>query len=176
MAKIVFENVRTTSKRYIGCKAFYDAHRVDSDPAKVAAAIATALNLTDAQSRHWYRWIVEFVTFGGKSLGDPTAFKPRTQLEEIEAKRVIQELDGRPKNTSFMLGEHFSEFIESQVESGRYGSASDVVRAGLRLLEENEAKREALVAALVAGEESGPAVAFDFKAFLASKRRNRSAA
>ena len=44
------------------------------------------------------------------------------------------------KNTSFSLGEHFSSFVEAQVGQGRYSSASDVVRAGLRLLEEQEAK------------------------------------
>lgn len=80
------------------------------------------------------------------------------------------------KSTSFSLGEHFTEFIEAQVSSGRYGSASDVVRAGLRLLEETEAKREALVAALVEGEQSGPSTEFDVEAFLARKRRGKSAA
>ena len=80
------------------------------------------------------------------------------------------------KSTSFSLGDHFTEFIEAQVASGRYGSASDVVRAGLRLLEETEAKREALVAALIEGEQSGPSTEFDFEAFLARKRRGRSAA
>jgi len=44
------------------------------------------------------------------------------------------------KNTSFSIGEHFSDFIDEQVKEGRYSSASDVVRAGLRLLEEQEAK------------------------------------
>jgi antitoxin ParD1/3/4 len=48
------------------------------------------------------------------------------------------------KNTSFSLGNHFSAFIEEQEAEGRYGSASDVVRAGLRLLEEEEAKLAAL--------------------------------
>jgi antitoxin ParD1/3/4 len=59
------------------------------------------------------------------------------------------------KNPSFSVGEHFSEFIEAQVSEGRHGSASDVVRAGLRLLEEQEAKLAALRAALVEGEDSG---------------------
>lgn len=75
-----------------------------------------------------------------------------------------------PKSTSFSVGDHFAAFIESQVAQGRYGSASDVVRAGLRLLEEHEQRREALRAALIAGEESGPSTPFDFDAFIAGKR------
>lgn len=59
------------------------------------------------------------------------------------------------KNTSFSVGEHFTSFIETQVKDGRYSSASDVVRAGLRLLEEQESKLAALRAALERGEESG---------------------
>jgi antitoxin ParD1/3/4 len=75
-----------------------------------------------------------------------------------------------PKNTSISLGDHFADFIERQVQGGRYGSASDVVRAGLRLLEENEARLLALRAALVEGEESGPSTPFDFDAFISRKR------
>ena len=74
------------------------------------------------------------------------------------------------RNTSISLGDHFADFIDQQVQGGRYGSASDVVRAGLRLLEENEARLLALRQALIAGEESGPATEFDFDAFLARKR------
>jgi len=74
------------------------------------------------------------------------------------------------KNTSFSLGDHFSSFIEAQVAQGRYGSASDVVRAALRLLEEQEAKLAALRAALIEGEQSGASTPFDFDKFIAGKR------
>ena len=70
------------------------------------------------------------------------------------------------RNTSVSLSDHFAGFIEEQVETGRYGSASDVVRAGLRLLEEHEAKVKALQDALIAGEESGEPQPFDGEQFL----------
>lgn len=70
------------------------------------------------------------------------------------------------RNTSVALGQHFVSFIDAQVQSGRYGSASDVVRAGLRLLEEHEAKVKALQAALDAGRESGEPRPFDSDVFL----------
>lgn len=79
------------------------------------------------------------------------------------------------RNTSVSLGEHFSDFIDGQVAKGRYNSASDVVRAGLRLLEENEAKLEALRAALIEGEASGPSSPFDVEAFIERKRAEMSA-
>ncbi|MGO9267415.1 MAG: type II toxin-antitoxin system ParD family antitoxin [Candidatus Binataceae bacterium] len=78
------------------------------------------------------------------------------------------------KNTSFSLGEHFSNFVETQVAQGRYSSASDVVRAGLRLLEEQEAKLAVLRAALIEGEQSGASTPFDVEAFIARKRAAQS--
>jgi antitoxin ParD1/3/4 len=74
------------------------------------------------------------------------------------------------KNTSFSLGEHFTQFIDGQIADGRYGSASDVVRAGLRALEERESHLAVLRAALIHGENSGPATPFDFDAFIERKR------
>lgn len=59
------------------------------------------------------------------------------------------------KNTSISLGEHFDSFITHQLEIGRYGSASEVVRAGLRLLEDTESKLHVLQRMLDEGEQSG---------------------
>ncbi|MCT4334694.1 type II toxin-antitoxin system ParD family antitoxin [Paracoccus sp. YLB-12] len=70
-----------------------------------------------------------------------------------------------PRNTSVSLGEHFTGFISAQVEAGRYGSASDVIRAGLRLLEEHEARVRALQAALEEGDTSGAPEPLDIAAF-----------
>jgi antitoxin ParD1/3/4 len=59
------------------------------------------------------------------------------------------------KNTSVTLGKYFEEFIAQQIKTGRYASASEVVREGLRFLEEREVKLNALRRALIEGEESG---------------------
>lgn len=60
-----------------------------------------------------------------------------------------------PKYTSVILDDHFGAFVGSQVSAGKYGSASEVVSAGLKLLEERERARTALQSALIEGEESG---------------------
>ena len=59
------------------------------------------------------------------------------------------------KNTSMSLGLHFDDFISSQLQIGRYNTASEVVRAGLRLLENDETKLNALRKMLKEGENSG---------------------
>jgi antitoxin ParD1/3/4 len=74
------------------------------------------------------------------------------------------------RKTSVTLGDHFSKFIADQMQAGRYGSASGVVRAGLRLLEEHETKVKALQDPLVVGEHSAEPGPFNFDAFKARKR------
>lgn len=59
------------------------------------------------------------------------------------------------KNTSITLGQHFDSFIAEQLKNGRYSSTSEVVRAGLRLLEESETRLTTLRKLLKEGEESG---------------------
>lgn len=59
------------------------------------------------------------------------------------------------KTTSVALGDHFTGFVDQQLSSGRYGTASEVVRAGLRILEEREAKHQALQLAITEGINSG---------------------
>ena len=66
-------------------------------------------------------------------------------------------------STSLSLGEHWEIFIREQIASGRYGSASELVRDSLRLLEQREMKIEALRAALIEGEMSGLATPFDIE-------------
>ena len=70
------------------------------------------------------------------------------------------------KNTSISLGKHFDGFIANQIESGRYASASEVVRAGLRMLEDTENKLDTLRRMLAEGEQSG-LVEYSYEAFIA---------
>ena len=67
------------------------------------------------------------------------------------------------KNSSISLGDHFEGFINDQIIHGRYGSASEVIRASLRLLEEREHKIEVLRQALIEGEESEDAGDLDME-------------
>ena len=69
------------------------------------------------------------------------------------------------KNTSITLGEHFDGFIAQQVNEGRYASASEVVRAALRLFEDNERKAATLRRLLEEGEKSGT-VEYNYEALM----------
>ncbi len=75
-------------------------------------------------------------------------------------------------NTSVVLGDHFEQFIATQVSSGRYNSASEVIRTALRLLEDEEQKKQAVNDALRIGEMRGFEKNFDAKAHL--KKLNAS--
>jgi len=79
------------------------------------------------------------------------------------------------RNTSVSLGDYFETFVESRVLEGRFKNASEVIRAGLRLLEEEESKIIALKKAINEGVESGIATDFDPKKhleMLKAKKRN----
>lgn len=78
------------------------------------------------------------------------------------------------KNTSISLGNHFKEFIDDEVKSGRYSSVSEVIRSALRLLEREEKKEAELIKALEVGEESGFVEDFDPKQNLAELHRRHS--
>ena len=75
------------------------------------------------------------------------------------------------KNTSISLGDHFESFIQEGISTGRYSSASEVVRTALRLLEAEENKIKVLRAAIEEGERSGLVENFDSKAFLEDLHR-----
>ena len=70
------------------------------------------------------------------------------------------------KNTSIRLGDYFDNFISQQIKTGKYASASEVVRAALSVFEHEESKKTQLIKELIKGEESGFVENFDRKKFL----------
>ncbi len=80
------------------------------------------------------------------------------------------------RNTSVSLGNYFEEFVENRISEGRYKNASEMIRAGLRLLEEDEDKIMALKSAIREGMDSGTAENFNPKKHLellkANKKKN----
>lgn len=73
------------------------------------------------------------------------------------------------RTTSVALGDHLTHFVEVLVAEGRYSSTDEVVRAGLRLLEDRESKLHRLREALEEGLESGPPAPFDVEAFVRAR-------
>ena len=80
------------------------------------------------------------------------------------------------RNTSVSLGDYFEDFVESRIKEGRYKNVSEIIRAGLRLLEEEESKVTALKKAIQEGLSSPRVENFDFdenlKRLKAEKRKN----
>ena len=77
------------------------------------------------------------------------------------------------RNTSISLGNHFESFIETTVSKGRFTNASEVVRAGLRLLEEEENRIMILRSAIREGIESGISIDFDPKKHLETLKSSK---
>ncbi|WP_298248388.1 type II toxin-antitoxin system ParD family antitoxin [uncultured Christiangramia sp.] len=78
------------------------------------------------------------------------------------------------KNTSISLGDYFDQFVRGRINEGRYKNVSEVIRAGLRLLEEEESKVAALKNAIQEGIDSGIDYNFDPKTHLESLKSNNS--
>lgn len=78
------------------------------------------------------------------------------------------------KNTSVSLGNYFDQFVSSQVSAGRYKNVSEVIRAGLRLLEDEESKVVALKAAIQKGLDSPRVDNFDFKTNLKKLKADKA--
>lgn len=79
------------------------------------------------------------------------------------------------KNTSVALGEHFESFVEGRIAVGRFKNVSEVIRAGLRLLEEEEDRAMALKTALKKGLDSGTAKGFDPEQHLKQLKKAKKA-
>ena len=78
------------------------------------------------------------------------------------------------KNTSVSLGNHFEDFVDHTISNGRFKNASEVVRAGLRLLEEEEDRISLLKKAIKEGIDSGRENNFDPKTHLASLKAQKA--
>lgn len=78
------------------------------------------------------------------------------------------------KNTSILLGDYFDNFINGQVKTGKFSSASEVIRAALRMFEQQETKKAELIKELIKGEKSGFVKDFDRDSFLKNLKEKHS--
>jgi antitoxin ParD1/3/4 len=97
----------------------------------------------------------------------------RPLLKELPIFGNFVKIPVMQRNTSVSLGHHFEDFVERSIEQGRYKNASEVIRAGLRLLEEEENRVAALRNALQEGMSSGLAEDFDPGQHLASLKARK---
>ncbi|WP_374400887.1 type II toxin-antitoxin system ParD family antitoxin [Flavobacterium sp.] len=79
------------------------------------------------------------------------------------------------KNTSILLGDYFDNFINSQIKNGKYSSASEVIRAALRMFEYEETKKSELIKELKKGEKSGFSASFNRETFKQNLHQKYSA-
>ena len=78
------------------------------------------------------------------------------------------------KNTSILLGDYFDRFISQQVNTGKFSSASEVIRAALRMFEYEETKKVELINELKKGEKSGFVEMFNRDSFLKGLHKKHS--
>ena len=79
------------------------------------------------------------------------------------------------KNTSILLGDYFDNFINSQIKNGKYSSASEVIRAALRMFEQEKNKKSELIKELKKGEKSGFSASFNRETFKQNLHQKYSA-
>lgn len=87
-------------------------------------------------------------------------------LEKIPIIGTFEKTEIMAKNTSILLGDYFDNFINHQIQTGRFSSASEVVRTALRLFEQEENQKKELIKELKKGETSGFIQKFDRKKFI----------
>ncbi len=95
-------------------------------------------------------------------------FIPRIGIFEENERKIMA------KNTSILLGEYFEGFINQQVKSGKFSSASEVVRTALRMFEHEETKKNELINELKKGEKSGFVKDFNRESFLTRLHQKHS--
>tara|TARA_B100000929_G_C15480687_1_gene411106 strand:- start:109 stop:405 length:297 start_codon:yes stop_codon:yes gene_type:complete len=94
-------------------------------------------------------------------------------LSKLPILGIFEKRGKMNKNTSISLGDYFDQFVRGRINEGRYKNVSEVIRAGLRLLEEEESKVAALKNAIQEGIDSGIDYNFDPKTHLESLKSNK---